>query len=271
MRRPLIAGNWKMYKTVREAVDFVQALKPMVSAATECDVVVAPPFTAIKAVADRLEGSGIRVSSQNVASEVGPGAFTGEVSAAMLREAGAALAIVGHSERRAYFGETDQTVNKKIFCCLNGLTGFSGQIPVLVPGEDVGLEPIVCVGEVLSERDAGRAQEVVESQLSAGLANLTLLQASRIIIAYEPVWAIGTGRTATPEIAQEMHAFIRSRIKKMFGESVAEGIRVLYGGSVKPDNISALMDCPDIDGALVGGASLEAESFAGIVNFKKSR
>jgi triosephosphate isomerase len=258
MRRPVIAGNWKMYKTVREAVDFVQSLKPMLSAATDCDVVVAPPFTAIKVVADRLEGSGIRVSSQDVASEVGPGAFTGEVSAAMLREAGAALAIVGHSERRAYYGETDQTVNKKIFCCLKG-------------GTDAGLEPIVCVGEVLSERDAGRAQEVVESQLSAGLANLTLEQGSRIIIAYEPVWAIGTGRTATPEIAQEMHAFIRSHIKKMFGESVGEGMRILYGGSVKPDNISALMDCPDIDGALVGGASLDPESFAGIVNFKKSR
>lgn len=243
-----------MYKTVREAMDFVQAIRPQVVAATHCDIVIAPPFTAIKPVADRLEGSNIRTAAQDVAADAGPGAFTGEVSASMIKEAGASYAIIGHSERREYYCETDETVNNKISATLGA-----------------GLLPIVCVGERLEERDAGRAEEVVSEQLSGGLRNLTVTDASLIIIAYEPVWAIGTGRTATPETAEQMHAFIRSRVQEMFGDRVAGEIRILYGGSVKPDNIAALMSEPDIDGALVGGASLEPDSFAKIVNYKENR
>lgn len=251
MRRPLIAGNWKMYKTIAEALGFAQSFKPLVVAATHCDIVLAPPFTAIRALADRLEGSNVEVAAQDVAAEPGPGAFTGEVSAAMLRDAGARYTIIGHSERRQYYGETDETVNRKVLAALGG-----------------NLLPIVCVGERLAERDAGRAETVVGAQLAGGLRNLTVTDASRIIIAYEPVWAIGTGRTATPDTAQQMHAFIRSRIRETFGDSIAAGIRILYGGSVKPDNAAALMGEADIDGALVGGASLEAEPFAQIVNYK---
>jgi triosephosphate isomerase len=254
MRRPLIAGNWKMYKTIQEALDFAQEFKPLVVAATHCDIVLAPAFTAIKPMADRLEGSNVYLSSQDVAQEAGPGAFTGEVSAAMIKDAGARYAIAGHSERRQYYGETDQTVNQKVNAALGA-----------------GLMAICCVGEKLEERDSGRAEEVVSKQVSGGLRNLTVDDASRIIIAYEPVWAIGTGRTATPEMAEQMHAFIRSRVREMFGDRVAEGMRILYGGSVKPDNIAALMGEADIDGALVGGASLEADSFARIVNFKENR
>jgi triosephosphate isomerase (TIM) len=254
MRRPIIAGNWKMYKTIAEALDFVQAFRPQVVGSTHCEIVIAPPFTAIKAVSDRVEGSNIAVAAQDVAEEAGPGAFTGEVSATMIQDAGARLVIIGHSERRQYYGETDESVNKKIRAALGA-----------------GLSPIVCVGERIEERDAGRAESVVGGQLAGGLRNLTVADASRIIIAYEPVWAIGTGRTATPETAQQMHAFIRSRIREMFGDRVAEETRILYGGSVKPDNIASLMDQADIDGALVGGASLEADSFARIVNYKDAR
>ena len=241
-----------MYKTISEAVEFVQAFKPMVVASTHAEIVIAPPFTAIRALADRLDGSNVGVASQDIAAEAGPGAFTGEVSAAMVKDAGASYAIIGHSERRQFYGETDESVNQKLRQALGA-----------------GLAPIVCVGERIEERDAGRAEEVVERQLRGGLRNLTVAEASLIIIAYEPVWAIGTGRTATPETAEQMHSFIRSRIQEMFGETVAGGVRILYGGSVKPDNIARLMSEPDIDGALVGGASLEAESFARIVNFKE--
>jgi len=254
MRRPIIAGNWKMYKTISEALEFVRLFKPLVVASTHCEIVIAPVFTSIKAVSDRLEGSNVAVAAQDVAPEPGPGAFTGEVSASMVKDAGARWAIIGHSERRQFFSETDESVSMKTRVAL---------------GE--GLLPIVCVGERLEDRDAGRAESVVEAQLAGGMRNLTASEASRIIVAYEPVWAIGTGRTATPETAQQMHSFIRSRIRAMFGDSVGESIRVLYGGSVKPDNIAALMDQADIDGALVGGASLEAESFAQIVNYKERR
>jgi triosephosphate isomerase len=254
MRRPVIAGNWKMYKTIREAVDFVQTLKPLVVATTHCEIVIAPVFTAIRAVADRLEGSNIRVASQDVAAETGPGAFTGEVSAAMVRDAGAAYAIVGHSERRQYYCETDTTVNQKARSVLAA-----------------GLVPIICVGERIDQRSAGKAETTVDEQLLGGLANLTGQEVSNIILAYEPVWAIGTGQTATPEIAEQMHSFIRSRLRKMFGDAQADGIRILYGGSVKPDNIARLMQEPDIDGALVGGASLDPDSFSRIVNYKDSR
>jgi triosephosphate isomerase len=254
MRRPIIAGNWKMYKTLPEALEFVRSFKPLVVAATHCEIVIAAPFTAIKTVSDRLEGSNISVAAQDAAADPGPGAFTGEVSASMIRDAGAGWAIIGHSERRQYYGETDETINAKIRSVIGA-----------------GLSPIVCVGERLEERDAGRAQDVVEAQLAGGMRNLTALEASRIIVAYEPVWAIGTGRTASPETAQQMHAFIRSRLGVLFGEGVAEDARILYGGSVKPDNVVSLMDQADIDGGLVGGASLEADSFARIVNYKELR
>jgi triosephosphate isomerase len=254
MRRPIIAGNWKMYKTIPEALSFVQALKPLVVASTSCEIVIAPPFPALKLVATRVEGSNIEIAAQDVAAEEGPGAFTGEVSAAMIRDAGARWVIVGHSERRQFYCETDESVNKKV-------------------GETIkaGLAPILCVGERLEERDAGRAEAVVGEQLAGGMHNLTVSEAARIILAYEPVWAIGTGRTATPDIAEQMHIFIRSKVREIFGDRVAEELRILYGGSVKPDNIATLMDQPDIDGALVGGASLEADSFARIVNFREDR
>src|SRR5262245_32781126 len=254
MRKPIIAGNWKMYKTIPEGLEFVRLLKPLVVASTHCEVVVAPPFTALSAISGRLDGSNIQVSAQDVAAEPGPGAFTGEVSAGMLKDAGARWAIIGHSERRQYYCETNETVNKKTRTAVAA-----------------GLLPICCVGESLDQRDAGKAQAVVGEQISQGLHNLTVADASLIVIAYEPVWAIGTGRTATPETAEEMHAFIRSRIKEMFGDRVAEEMRILYGGSVKPDNAASLMEQANIDGALVGGASLEAESFARIVNYKDNR
>jgi triosephosphate isomerase len=254
MRRPIIAGNWKMYKTIPEALEFVRAFKPLVVASTHCEIVIAPVFTAIKAVSDRLEGSNIEVAAQDVAADPGPGAFTGEVSASMLKDAGARWVIIGHSERRRYYGETDETVSSKIRAAIGA-----------------GLSPIVCVGERLEERDAGRAEQVVEMQLNGGMRNLTASEASRIIVAYEPVWAIGTGRTATPETAQQMHAFIRSRINAMFGAGVADETRILYGGSAKAENVGALMDQVDIDGGLVGGASLDADSFAWIVNYKERR
>lgn len=240
-----------MFKTIPEALEFVRAFRLLVMGTTHCEIAIAPAFTAIKAVADRLEGSNIEVAAQDVAAEPGPGAFTGQVSASMIKDAGARLVIVGHSERRQYYGETDESVNRKVRSAIAA-----------------ELSPIVCVGERLEERDAGRAELVVESQLTGGLHNLTAHEASRIIIAYEPVWAIGTGRTATPETAEQMHAVIRSRIAAMFEDRLAEETRILYGGSVKPDNIAALMNELDIDGALVGGASLEADSFARIVNYR---
>jgi triosephosphate isomerase len=251
MRRPIIAGNWKMYKTIAEALEFVRVFKPLVVGSTHCDIVIAAPFTAIKALSDRLDGSNVEIGAQDVAAEAGPGAFTGEVSASMIKEAGARWAIIGHSERRQYYSETDETVNAKIRGALAA-----------------GLSPIVCVGERLNDRDEGRAEQVVDGQMSGGMHNLTVSEATSIIIAYEPVWAIGTGRTATPQTAQQMHSFIRSRVNAMFGDSVARGTRILYGGSVKPDNAATLMEQDDIDGALVGGASLEADSFARIVNYK---
>ncbi|MEK6303052.1 MAG: triose-phosphate isomerase [Acidobacteriota bacterium] len=254
MRKPIMAGNWKMYKTIPEALNFVQSLKPLVVARTGCEIVIAPPFTALKLISVRIEGSNIELAAQDVAADEGPGAFTGEVSAALLKDAGARWVIIGHSERRQFYCETDDSVNRKIQVAIKA-----------------GLAPIMCVGERLEERDAGRAEAVVGEQLAGGMRNLTVSEAARIILAYEPIWAIGTGRTATPDIAEQMHVFIRSKVREIFGDRVAEEMRILYGGSVKPDNIATLMDQPDIDGALVGGASLEAESFAKIVNFKEDR
>jgi triosephosphate isomerase len=251
MRKPVIAGNWKMYKTIRESVETVLALKPLVANANHCEVVVAPVFTAIKTVADRLEGSNVHIAGQDCSTEVSEGAHTGEVAGFMLRDAGARYVIVGHSERRQFYGESDPIVNRKVKA---GLAS--------------GLTVIMCVGEMLDQREQGIAEDVVSGQLTGGLSGLTASDLDRIILAYEPVWAIGTGRTATPEQAQEMHAFIRRVFADRHSSPAADALRILYGGSVKPDNIAGLMDQVDIDGALVGGASLKAGSFAQIVNYR---
>ena len=251
MRKPVIAGNWKMYKLLAEAVSTALELKPLVANASHCEVIIAPVFTALKTVADRLEGSNIHVAAQNVAAMIDFGAHTGEIAPSMLRDAGCSHVIIGHSERRQFYGDTDSTVNKKTVAALAA-----------------GLRPIVCVGERLEERESGEAENVVKTQLVNGLQGLTVADMERIIIAYEPVWAIGTGKTATPEQAQEMHAFIRRTLTETQGKEVAKATRILYGGSVKPDNIKTLMAQADVDGALVGGASLEAASFAQIVNYK---
>jgi triosephosphate isomerase len=240
-----------MYKTVGESVATALALKPLVANANHCEVVIAPVFTALKSVTDRLEGSNVRVAAQNCAAEQKEGAFTGEVAAFMVRDVGCSHVIVGHSERRQYFFEADEVVSRKTQA-----------------GLAAGLTVIVCVGETLEQRDQGNAERVVSEQLVGGLSGLTASDLDRIIVAYEPVWAIGTGRTATPEQAQEMHAFIRRVFAERHSPSAAASLRILYGGSVKPDNIASLMKQPDIDGGLVGGASLNAESFAQIVNYK---
>ena len=241
-----------MYKTISESVETVLALKPLVVGANHCEVVIAPVFTAIKTVADRLEGSNIKVAGQDCSTEIEHSAHTGEVAADMLLDAGATHVIVGHSERRQYYCETDDFVKRKVQAALVA-----------------GLSVIMCVGETLEQRDQNVAERVVNGQLSGGLSGLTGTDLQRIIIAYEPVWAIGTGRTATPEQAQEMHAFIRRVLREQHAEEAARGLRILYGGSVKPDNIASLMAQPDIDGALVGGASLKADSFAQIVHYNQ--
>ena len=240
-----------MYKTVGEAVATALALRPLVSNANHCEVIVAPVFTALKTVADRLEGSNIRVAGQDCSTETRHGPHTGEVAADMLRDVGATHVIIGHSERRQYYCETDETVARKTAAALAA-----------------GLVPIICIGETLEQREAGAAKQVVSSQLAGGLSRLTVTDLARIMLAYEPVWAIGTGRTATPEQAQEMHMFIRRFLAEKYSQAMADDLRILYGGSVKPENIAGLMAQPDIDGALVGGASLEAESFAQIVNYR---
>ncbi len=252
MRKPVIAGNWKMFKLLAEAVDTAIALKPLVANANHCEVVIAPVFTALKSVVSRLEGSNIRVAAQDCAGQNEFGAHTGEVAPTMIQDVGCTHVIIGHSERRQFYGETDDSVNKKTKSALAA-----------------GLTAIVCVGETLDQREAGNANSVVETQLTGGLSGLTVADMERIIIAYEPVWAIGTGKTATPEQAQDMHAVIRNVLAKTNGEAVANATRILYGGSVKPDNIATLMSQPDVDGALVGGASLDAATFANIVNYER--
>ena len=252
MRKPLIAGNWKMYKRLDESVATAMQLKSLVSNANHCDIVIAPVFTAIKTVADRLEGSNVRVSAQNCSTEIEHGAHTGEVAADMLRDVGARYCIVGHSERRQHYSETDAFVNRKTLAALVA-----------------ELEVIMCVGETLAQRESGIAEQVVRGQLDGGLRSLTASDLARIIVAYEPVWAIGTGLTATPEQAQEMHRFIRGVLAEKYGEQIGGQTRILYGGSVKPDNIAGLMRQTDIDGALVGGASLDAETFARIVQYDR--
>jgi triosephosphate isomerase len=252
MRKPVIAGNWKMYKLIAESVQTAVELKPLVANANHCEVVIAPVFTALKTVADRLEGSNVRVAGQDCSTETKHGAHTGEVAADMLKDAGASHVIVGHSERRQHYHESDDFVNRK------ALAGLAE-----------GLTVIMCVGETLEQRDGGMAERVVKGQVEGGLRDLTASDLDRIIIAYEPVWAIGTGRTATPVQAQEMHAFVRRVFAGRFSQEAAAGLRILYGGSVKPDNIAGLMQQPDVDGALVGGASLEAETFSKIVNYDR--
>lgn len=251
MRKPVIAGNWKMYKTLSESVETALALKPLVANANHCEIVIAPVFTALKTVCDRLEGSNVKVSAQDCSTEKEEGAHTGEVAAFMLRDVGAKYVIVGHSERRQFYSETDEQVNRKVQA-----------------GLAAGLTVIMCVGEMLAQREDGTAENVVSTQLVGGLNGLTASDLDRIIVAYEPVWAIGTGRTATPEQAQEMHAFIRRVFADRHSSDAANALRILYGGSVKPDNIQGLMAQADIDGALVGGASLKADSFAQIVNYR---
>jgi triosephosphate isomerase len=249
MRKPVMAGNWKMFKTPSETAAFFQKFSPLVAPAAHCEIVICPPFVNIAAALQGAQGTRIEIGAQNLywAKE---GAFTGEVSGPMIAAAGARWVIIGHSERRQYFGETDATVLKRTVAAL-----------------DAGLTPIVCVGEMLAQRESGATNQVLESQFSGGIAGLTPEQFARIVIAYEPVWAIGTGKTATPEIAADAHRVIRAAATATFGRPAGEAVRILYGGSVKPDNVRNLMAQPEIDGALVGGASLEAISFASIVNF----
>ena len=247
MRTPIITGNWKLNKTISEAVALATALKASVADATDVDIIVAPPFTALSAVSDAIAGSNIRLAAQDAYWE-DSGAFTGEVSVPMLKDAGCDYVIIGHSERRQYFGETHDSVNQKVKAALAH-----------------GLKPIICVGEQLEEREAGHTETVIESHVKGGIAGLSDADLSSCIIAYEPVWAIGTGKTATPDQAQKVHNFIRGLLTKGYSAEVASQICIQYGGSVKPENTAELMAQPDVDGALVGGASLEAESFAGIV------
>jgi triosephosphate isomerase len=247
MRIPFIAGNWKMFKTVHEGVVFTKELRSLVKDVADVEIVVAPPFTAIHAVAEAARNTNIGVSAQDLYWER-EGAFTGAISAAMIKEAGAAYAIVGHSERRRLFGETDATVNRKMMAAFLA-----------------NLTPIVCIGETLEERERGETLAVLDRQIRDGLDSLTAEQVAQLVVAYEPVWAIGTGRTATPAQAGEAHAHIRGRLRQWFGADAAEACHVIYGGSVKQDNIRELMAEPDVDGALVGGASLVVAGFADIV------
>ena len=246
-RKLIIAGNWKMNKTVGEATDLIEALKRELGTQTEVDVVVCPPFTALNAVSAILKDSRIQLGAQNM-SEQGYGAFTGEITAGMLRDLLVHYVILGHSERREYHKEFDVLVNAKAKAALAA-----------------GLKPIVCVGETLAQREGGQTDKIVGDQIAGSLAGLDNNQLKDMVIAYEPVWAIGTGKTATTKQAQEMHAFIRSEITKSHGEDVAKAIRIQYGGSVKPANARELLSLPDVDGALVGGASLEVRSFTEII------
>ncbi len=249
MRRPIQAANWKMHKTRDEAVAFVEDLLPRVKDARDVDVVLAVPFTSLDGVSRCLSGSAVALAAQNVNPEE-KGAFTGEIAPGMLVELGCSWAIVGHSERRSIYGESDELIARKAEALLTH-----------------DIRPIVCVGESLEERESDRTFQVLASQLEGSLARIPKARAAEIVVAYEPVWAIGTGRTATPEIAQKTHAFVRERLSVLFGPA-AEKIRIQYGGSVKPENVYALMQQPDIDGALVGGASLDPEAFSRIVSFE---
>ncbi len=251
MRKPIIAGNWKMNKTPDEAKRLVEGLIPLVRGAQDVDVVVCPPFVCIPAAAEALKGSNIRLGAQNMHFEAS-GAYTGEVSAEMLTSLGVEYVILGHSERRQYFGETDEGVNKKAKAALAA-----------------GLTPIICVGETLEERENGITAEVVCKQTKLALLGISAEQTAGVVIAYEPIWAIGTGKTATSEDANETIGTIRGAVAEVFGDDTAFRVRIQYGGSMKPGNAKELMAMPEIDGGLIGGAALKAEDFAGIVNYNK--
>lgn len=250
MRKPMIAGNWKLHKTITEATSLVSELIPAVAANQNVDIVVAPVYTALSKVAETLSGSNIKLAAQNCYPEP-QGAFTGEVSPLLLKDAGCEYVIIGHSERRQLFGETDESVNGKAHA---------------LAGADLGT--IFCIGETLEERETGKMFDVLRQQVTAGLKDLTAEQMKTVVVAYEPVWAIGTGKVATDEQAQEAHAFIRGLLAEIYDTQTAAATRILYGGSVKPGNVDGLMTQPDVDGALVGGASLKAEDFARIANFE---
>ena len=250
-RRPLIAGNWKMHTTREEARELASAVVRAAAKAADRDVMIAPPYTALRSVAGVLAGTGVLLGAQNVHWEE-KGAFTGEISAPMLKDAGCVMAIVGHSERRHVFGETDFMINRRI----TGALQF-------------GLIPVFCIGETLKQREAGQTMKVLEDQVRSGLAGIEMTDSSRLVVAYEPVWAIGTGKTATEGQAQEAHSFIRELLADIYEKNIAAGIRILYGGSVKPENIDILMHQDDIDGALVGGAALNAETFERIICFEQ--
>jgi triosephosphate isomerase len=252
MRHPFIAGNWKMHKTVHEAVVYVKEFRSLVKDIEDVEIVVAPTFTAIHAAAEAARNSVVGIAGQDLHWEK-QGAFTGEISALMVREAGAEYVILGHSERRQYFGETDQTVNRKLVAALGA-----------------GLIPIVCIGETLDEREGNRTLDVLDRQIKGGFDGVTGDQIAGLVIAYEPVWAIGTGRTATTAQAQEAHAHIRQRLRQWFGAPAADDCHIIYGGSVKPDNTHELVAQPDVDGALVGGASLDVSGFFEIVRRARS-
>ncbi len=248
-RRPLIAGNWKMYKTVAEAEETARALAGQTTDVDSVDIMIAPPFTALTHVASLVKNSRVAVGAQNLFWEK-EGAYTGEIAPGMLTEAGCRYVIIGHSERRQHFGETDETVNKKIAAALTA-----------------GLAPILCIGESEAQREADETFSVLDKQIKRGLKDLFANDLRELVIAYEPIWAIGTGKTATSEQAQQVHQFLRGLLAELFDEPFARSVRILYGGSVKPDNIAELMSMEDIDGALVGGASLNAETFARIVTY----
>ncbi len=250
MRKPIIAGNWKMHKNAAAGATLLEELKQSVGDTGDVEVVVCPPFTTLARVIEAARGSNIKVGAQNMHWE-GSGAFTGEISPTMLTELGLDYVIIGHSERRRYFNETDETVNKKV------KSAYAH-----------GLKPIVCVGETLEQREAGATGQVVRQQVQAGLAGLSPEQAAALVVAYEPIWAIGTGKTASSADAEKVIARIRRVLAGMYGEDAAAKMRIQYGGSVKPDNIKELMEQPNIDGALVGGASLKADSFAAIVKYR---
>ena len=249
MRKKLIAGNWKMYKTAEQTTAFFRDFMPMVSGHTRDEILVCPPYTDLQAALAAAKGSNVSVGAQNLHWEK-EGAFTGEISAVMLNSMNVTHVIIGHSERRQYFNETDDTVNRKLETALES-----------------GLTPIVCVGEVLEERDAGLTEDVLRRQCVRAFNGISAKKAAKLVIAYEPVWAIGTGKTATPQMASDAHAVIRHEVEKSFGQDFAQDVRILYGGSVKPDNATALMSEPEIDGALVGGASLDPASFSKIVHY----
>jgi triosephosphate isomerase len=248
-RKPLIAGNWKMFKSVPEAVDTTHQLVDLVADTTDIEVMIAPPFTALVPVGEVVKGSRVLLGAQNLYWEK-EGAYTGEISAGMLVSAGCRYVIIGHSERRQYFGETDESVNKKIGAAIQS-----------------NLIPILCIGESEGQREADQTFSVLDKQVKIGLQALASDELFTLVIAYEPVWAIGTGKTATSEQAQEVHQFLRARLNEIYDDAFSQSIRLLYGGSVKPENISELMAMPDIDGALVGGASLNPETFSKIAHY----